>query len=394
MSRSQGKGLGALGVLVGLLAASSVHASEVRFRGLLDLVAVDLSHALELNQLTRGDSPFDAARMRAFADATVNSRVQVFAQAVMGDGADFYLDGAYVVVTPDPQRDAHALIGKIPSAIGTYAPRTYSDKNPLIGAPLMYQYHTSLVFYSVAPNTDVLLAAAGTGQRGVNYFGYTMGRGMPLVDDSYWDVGITLTGSQRPLEYALGVTQGTPGWASTPRDENNGKTVLGRVGFAPVPAVRVGVSGAFGPYLSGVEARLPAGKGVNDYHQKLAMADAELSLGHIELRGEGARNVWETPAVGDLEVTSGYVELKYLLDFGGYLAGRFDVERFGKVAPSSGADRPWDLDVTRYEIGAGYRFDTHVRAKAVYQGTTRDAGAPGIADQDESLVAAQLSVAF
>lgn len=394
MSRSWHRLGGSMAVACGLLATCPSGATEVRFRGLLDLVAVDLSPALDLNLLTRGDSPFDAARLRAFADATVTERVQVFTQLVLGDATDPYVDGAYVVLTPDPKRDAHALIGKIPWAIGTYAPRTYSDRNPLIGAPLMYQYHTSLVFYSVPPNADALLSAAGTGQTGVDYFGYAMGLGMPLVDDSYWDVGITLAGSQRPLEYALGVTQGTPGWGSTPRDENDGKTVLARVGFTPSPAVRVGLSGALGPYLTGVEASLPPGKGLNDYRQKLAMADAELSLGHVEMRAEGARNVWETPAVGDLEVTSGYVELKYLLDFGGYLAGRLDVERFGKITASSGARRPWDLDVTRYEIGAGYRFDTHVRAKAIYQTTTLDAGAPGVLDRRESLVAAQLSVAF
>ena len=386
--------------LCGVLAAFPAGASEVRFRGLLDLVAVDHSRAIGLNVLTRGDSPFDAARLRAFADASVNDRVQVFAQVVIGDmvvgdGVPLYVDGAYVVLTPSPSRDLHALVGKIPWAVGTYAPRTYSDKNPLIGTPLMYQYHTSLVFYAVPPSADALLATAGGGQTsGVNYFGFPMSRGMPLVDDSYWDIGITLTGSQRPFEYALGVTQGTPGWGSTPREENDGKTVLARLGVAPTPALRVGLSGAVGPYLTGVESSLPPGAAIADYLQQLVMADAELSLGHAELRAEGARNVWETPTVGDLEVTSGYVELKYLLDFGGYLAGRVDAERFGKITASSGERRPWDLDVTRYEFGFGYRFDTHVRAKAIVQTTTLDGGVPGVGERRESLVAAQLSVGF
>src|SRR5262249_8893739 len=156
----------------------------------------------------------------------------------MRDASGLYVDGAYAMMTPWASRDLHVLAGKIPWAIGTWAPRTYSDHNPLIGSPLVYQYHTSLVWYAVPPNADALLASAGRGQYGVNYFGFTMGRGMAVVDDSYWDVGVTVTGSQRPLEYALGVTAGTPGWGSTSQDENSGKTALGRIGLAPLPGLR------------------------------------------------------------------------------------------------------------------------------------------------------------
>jgi hypothetical protein len=98
--------------------------------------------------------------------------------------------------------------------------------------------------------------------------------------------------------------------------------------------------------------------------------------------------------VGDLEVTSGYVELKYLFPAGLYLAGRFDSEQFGEISDSGGNRRPWDLDVTRYEFGAGYRFDSSVRAKLVYQGTTLESGQAGVANREYGLVAAQLSIGF
>ncbi len=384
-----------LAAAAALAGSGAAGAAEVRFRGLLDVVAVDDSPAFPLNRLTRGDSPFDPYGLRVFADARVNDRIQVFAQTVLRDATAPYVDGAYAVFTPFPERDAHVLAGKIPWALGTWAPRTYSDHNPLVGTPLLYQHHTTMLFYEVAPDADALLATAGSGQWGVNYHGYREGVGMPIVDDSYWDVGVTLAGSARPFEAALGVTQGTPGWGSTSREENAGKTVLGRLGLTPHPALRIGVSGALGPYLlTTLEPALPPGKRATDYHQRLLMADLEWLAGHAELRAEGARNAWETPYVGDLDVTAGYVELKYLFDSGIYAAGRVDVERFGEITGSSGGPTPWDRDLDRFEGGLGYRFDSSVRGKLVYQHTRSRSGPFVDGRERSSLVAAQLSIEF
>ena len=382
-------------VALALVAAAPAHATEFHVHGLLDLVASGRGAGYDHNVLMRGDAPFDPYGLRLFADARVNPRLEIYSQVVLRDATTPYVDGAYLLLTPLPGRDLHVLAGKVPWAIGTYAPRTYSNHNPLIGAPLMYQYHSTLLWYELAPSADALLATAGSGEYGVNYYGYPEGRGMALVDDSYWDVGVTLSGSERPLEYALGMTAGTPGWGSTSQDENTGKSVLGRIGLAPLPGVRFGVSGAYGPYLvSELGPELPPGHQVTDYHQKLGMADLELLADHIELRGEAARNVWETPALGDLEVTSGYVELKYSLSFGAFLAGRWDEQRFGKIADSAGAKHPWDADVTRLETGLGYRFNRDAVAKLVYQHTKIDLESVPGENRGHDLLAAQLSVAF
>ena len=218
---------------------------------------------------------------------------------------------------------------------------------------------------------------------------------MVLVDDSYWDVGVTLNGSQRPLEYAVGITAGTPSWGSTSQDDNYGKSVLGRIGLTPLPGVRFGVSGAYGPYLvDDLKSQLPSGKSVTDYNQKLAMADLELLASHFELRGEAARNIWQTPTVGDLQVNSGYVELKYSLSFGAYLAGRLDAQRFGDITNSLGEKHTWDANVTRSETGVGYRFNRDVVAKLVYQHTKVDLESVPESDRGHDLMAAQVSVAF
>ncbi len=386
---------GAVTAALALIASTSAGASEFKIHGLVDVVAAPRGDAFDGNVLNRGDSQFDAYGLRVFGERQVNDRLQVHMQVVLRDATSPYVDGGYVIFTPSPARDLNLLAGKIPWPIGTYAPRTYSDKNPLIGAPLMYQYHSSLRWYAVVPSADALLATSGSGQYGANSFGYSEGRGMTLVDDSYWDVGVSLVGSSRPFEYALGVTAGTPGWGSTSQEENSGKSVLARAGLAPLPAVRFGLSGAYGPYLiEPLNPLLPAGRDVGDYHQRLAMADVELVGGHVEARAEGALNLWETPTVGDLKIHSGYVELKYALSFGGFVAGRWDAMRFGEIEDSAGVRRPWDSDLSRLETGVGYRFSRDALAKVVYQRTSYDESPDPTEPKDRSLVAAQLSLAF
>ncbi|HET9252982.1 MAG TPA: hypothetical protein VFP58_12785 [Candidatus Eisenbacteria bacterium] len=376
--------------VAGLLIASPLRASDLRIHGLLDLVAAQRSDTHELNTLTRGDSPYDPYGLRLFLDANVNERVDIFGQVVLRDGATPYVDGAYVLFTPFPGHDAHLQAGKIPWPIGTYGPRTYSNKNPLVATPLMYQYHTTLLWWEIPPTADVLIANAGNGQYDIDYFGYSMGMGMPVVDDSYWDVGIIAMGSEGLVEYSMGVTAGTPGWGSTVKDENSGKTIMGRIGLAPAPGLRFGVSGALGPYLvEGLNEQLPSGDNVNNFYQTLGMVDFEFATGHLELRAEGAWNTWQTPTVGDLEVTTGYVEMKYSLPFGAFGAGRLDGMRFSEIEDSSGEKHSWDSNISRWEIGAGYRIDRNILTKLVYQHTNLEGR-----EIKPSLFAAQASFTF
>jgi len=383
-------GLGGFGGL-GVVAAS---AADISYHGLLDLVITQRGKAFDHNVLTRGDSPFDPAGVRLFADSKVNDRTEVFAQVVLHDASSLYLDGAYLLYSPLAGHDLHLLAGKIPWAIGTWGPRTYSNRNPLIGTPLIYAHHTTLLWYGIPPTTDALLATAGQGAYGVNYYGFPMGRGMPIVDDSYWDVGLTIAGSERPLEYAAGVVAGTPSWGSTSQDDNSGKCVLGRIGLAPMPWLRFGASGAYGPYLQAkLNSAMPPGHNVNDYAQKLVMGDLELLVGRLELRAEGVRNFWETPTVGTLGVTGGYAEAKLASPWSAFLAGRYDVMRFSEITSSTGARRPWDDDVNRIETGFGYRFSRDVTGKMIYQRTRFEHEANDSYPTME-LFAAQLSVAF
>jgi hypothetical protein len=369
--------------------------------GLLEVTGTVQSDALWANTLDYGDTPFDPFRLRIHVDADAAPGFRVFTQFHADEASGGFRNyGAYASWTPWESRDAQIVAGKAPWFIGTYAPRSTSDKKPLISTPLLYHYQTSLRSDQVPRDNESLLGAAGSGPFGAHYGEEgAQSYGMAVVNESDWDFGGWIVGSSGPLEYAGGITQGTPSTPHSGTDSNSGKTVLGRLGWAPMPAFRIGVSSAWGAYLGReVQGQLPEGHDVNDYHQRLIMADVEYTRSRIELRAEAAANRWETPFTGNLDLQGGYVEGKLGFDFGGYLAGRYEVLRFSDLEDASGESWTWDADVMRYELGAGYRVTRGILCKAVYQWSVQDEERVeewgSTLPYDGSVVAGQVSIRF
>jgi hypothetical protein len=382
-------------LLVGAVVAPPANATSPRFEGLLDLAASSRGPALDYNDLGYGETPFDGARLRGFVDAEAGTQIDLHAQFLATGEGGVRLYGAYATWTPWPERDLHLQAGQLPWAVGTWGTRSYSDRNPLIGVPLLYSHPTPLPSDRLLPDADALVDAPAPSVSGSSYDSAAAGeRGMRIVHDLEWDMGATLLGSARPFEFALGVVNGSPGAPEPGRDSNGGKTVLGRLGVLAVPGFLLGVSGAWGPYLDdALAALLPAGRRVTDYHQRLAMADATLEAGHLELRAEGAINIWETAALGELRVSGGYLEGRWTLAPALYGAARWDALRFSHVIESSGRSLPWDHDLDRIEAGLGYRIDRRATLKAVVQRhTIRDADY--LKTYVDDLIALQLSLRF
>ena len=63
----------ALAVAIVWITPAAAGATDVSWRGLLDLMLTEHSPAFESNQLTHGDDPFDPYRLRLFTDARVNA---------------------------------------------------------------------------------------------------------------------------------------------------------------------------------------------------------------------------------------------------------------------------------------------------------------------------------
>jgi hypothetical protein len=382
-------------VLALAAAPAAADIKDAHLRGLVDVAAAPGNTAVALNEMNAGTTNFDAYNLRLFAEGKPADQLELFAQVVGSDVAGVWIHGAYALYTPQPDKDLHLEAGKIPWPIGTWGPRTYSDKNPLVGVPLIYQYHTSLRATQVASGPDELLAQAGQGQFGVAYGGGYPFRGSPIVYDNCWDVGIVVLGSFRPIEFSGGVTNGTPSDAQPGRDNNKGKSFMGRVGVTPLTGLRVGISGSIGPYMPTEPggAPLPAGAKATDYDQRLLMADLEYLVGHAEIRAEGVANTWETPYVGNLTVHGYYVEGKYTFPVGFYLAARWDQLLFTPIQ-GTGERRPWDDNVSRFEGGAGYRVLRPLIAKVVYQWNKLDPQVPADQERKYDLLSAAVSVSF
>ncbi len=372
----------------GLAPAAAQAATDVRVRGLLDLGLISSLEARELNRLTFGDSNFDPYRLRLFLDAKLAPGFEVHVQSLFHEGlGPLRADGAYALWTPWPARDLSLEAGKIPWPIGTYAPRTYSDRNWLIGTPLMYHYRTALEWDVLSLTPDALVAKAGLGQlRPASYF-------LPLIDERWWDTGAVCLGSFAPLEFSAGVVQGSPSWPAPGIDNTPGQTVLGRVGLVPLAGVRIGVSAADGSWMPVTSApALPAGRTLQDYRETTLMADAELARGPFEVRGEAVRRRWATLLTGDLDVESGYAEARLSFGCGAWLAVRGEAMRFSGVTTTAAVTRPWDDGVDRWEGVIGYRVTREVRLKLDAQRTVRYPFAA--ARREDDLLSAGLSIRF
>jgi hypothetical protein len=377
-------------VAVAAHAPGAAAAPEMRFRGLLDLGLVSSLKGDTLNRLTFGDSNFNPYRLRLFLDARLSPGLELHVQTILHEGlGQIRADGAYALWTPWQDRDLSLEAGKIPWPIGTYAPRTYSDHNPFIGTPLIYQYRTSLAWGFPALSVDAQVANAGTGQ----FLNDPTHAYLPVVDERWWDVGAMVLGSQRPLEFSLGVVQGSPSWPSPGPDNTPGATMLGRLGLVPTPGIRLGISGADGTWMpEWFTPMLPAGNSVRDYHETTLMADAEFLRGPFELRGEGARRRWETSHTGTLQVDGGYAEARWSFSNGAWLAARGEALRYSDVTTSAAVTRPWDDDVDRFEGVLGYRVTEDVRVKLAFQRTRRH---PFAAERlQDDLVAGSLGIRF
>jgi hypothetical protein len=372
--------------------------SDLRVRGSVDIVGAGHDADGFLNHTMLQTSNFDLLRARIFVEGGTE-RTRAFVQTLITDAGrePFLLYGAYVQHRLFEGRELYMEAGKIPVHLGTWAPRTYADRNPLVGVPLAYYYRSTLPFRMMPNDLEDLLAARGRGQRGVVYTnadgsprGGTWGL-MPILYDNCWDYGAFLLGSSHRFDAALGVTLGPPGAPAMGPETNGSVAWNAKVGWAPVPALAVHLSFARGAYLTReVAPYVPAGRRVEDYAQTLLGASATWNLSHTSFVAEAFSNHAETPLrAAGLASLSYYVEGKHRFAAGWYAAARWDEIRFETVDSAAGPVT-WDQNVRRIEAGIGYHVSRELQVKAVAQVNDTGAGF----DFDRMLPAVQTAFVF
>jgi hypothetical protein len=318
----------------------------------------------------------------------------------------------YARIRPFAGRRFDIQVGRIPPTFGAFGRRAYSRDNPLIGAPLAYQYLTSLRADSIAADADELLRMRGRGWLS----NFSVGNlepapGVPLVNGFAWDTGVQVTTGWNVVTVAAAVTSGT---MSNPRvsDDNAGKQVALRVSAAPTAGLVIATSFARGEFLSrrvqmvigadrsgeatpatpGVDdGYAPYGHGVNggytpyaqtadgEYTQRAHGVDVEYSRDHWIVRAESVLSTWQMPLLSGgskptpLQAMATSVEGRYTFAPGLYGAARVEYLGFSRLTGATRSDE-WDAPVTRVEVGGGYYVRRNLLLRASVQSNERNGG--------------------
>jgi hypothetical protein len=370
---------------------------SIDWEGHLDLVEVTQSDQINSNFFSYAENPFHAIRLRLLADGRIHEHVSAFVELLSDEGRAPRLFGGFVRLSDPKGRDIHLEMGKIPLHVGAFPNRSSASRNSLVGSPIVYQYHVDVRDDQIPLRPEDIVANQGRGYftnyaagglTGVGYPG--SGMALSILYENCWDFGAVIVGTANPFEFAAGVTNGTVG-SMVGTDTNDGKQVLGRIGIAPAPWIRAGISGARGPYLiRQLDDELPPGRNVNDYNQVFAGADLELSYGRAIVTGEYVWNRFEQPYVGNLDLDSWYTEAKVTVFPGWYVAGRYSRMLFDDLTLAGGDRERWDAPLWRREIGIGFKPSKMLLAKVIHQETHIETTPRRV----EAFMAAQLAVVF
>jgi hypothetical protein len=317
-------------------------------------------------------------RVSLGGELKANRWLQVLGELRVDHGEHVEPYAVYARLRPWANQRIDIQVGRIPPAFGLYGRRPYGAGNLLIGTPLAYQYLTSLRPNSLPATTADLVRMRGRGWLSNFPLGVqTAERGLPIVNGVRSDDGVQVHGLHGPIEWIGAVTMGT---ISNPRDDNDGRQVVGRVIARPVPAIAIGASAARGQYLDKVlEDALPEGRRLEDGVQRAFGIDAEYSEGRFLARTELIRSRWTLPvgltgpADEKVSATAVLAEARYRVFPGVQIAARGEHLGFTRL-PVAGGTQQWDAPVSRVEIGTAYSIIRNIIIKASWQRNTRDGG--------------------
>ena len=371
------------------LALPALASAQYQVTGMLDLVLRNLSSEDGSNKTFKGFSNFDYVRARIFFDAQPTEKVSVFTQ-VLVDNSAFQLYGAYVRLSKMGGANVNLQAGLIPNPVGLWGPRTYSDKNPLVGLPLMYLYHTALSPSAYQKTNQQLYSTRGEGYEH---------SGLPIIYDPCWNTGMEIFGSVGMVDWSVGALSGS---VSAPRTqpEKDVPQLTGKLGLYFSPAFSLSFSGFAGPYIDDISIfeieaseyyKLAAAndlKQTEDYLNLGGGYGAHFDYGMLEMYSEGFFTRWEHPIFENLDAYSVYFDARYKLAPQWYVAGRVETMRFSEHDfGGSIGKQDWDYPLNRFELGVGYRVDQAVLLKVVTQIVRGVDNAP----LDDETVAIQLS---
>jgi hypothetical protein len=269
------------------------------------------------------------ARLQMWAAVEPKQGVFLFAQGLVegGDARQYddhrtYADLRQIGLRVTRDKRFVFNVGKMFHPIGTFAPRSLSTLNPLIGSPDGYS---------------------------------------PV-----YPVGAMLSGEVNWLDYrAAVVTLPLTHRDYVPTAAESPRPVFG-VGVRPFIGLHIGVSATTGSYLN---EYVPEGalyeRTWDAYQQRQIASDLEYGVGHLDVRCEEAWADYEVPAQGRAGGRTGYVEGRYTLTPRLFAAARGEYTVYPFLRPGT----PWitrQYAFTDWETGLGFRLTETTLIKASY----------------------------
>ena len=241
--------------------------------------------------------------------------------------------------------------GKVQPVIGTFAPRHFSNRNPLIGSPDAYSLE--------------------------------------------YPLGVVLSGDLKRVDFraaAVTLPASHPGYVPSPTPRL--RPAIG-AGFTPVVGVRFGGSWTAGPYLN--DAMTPAelrSAPWTHYRQHVIALDARAAHGYLETFAEAARATYDIPGrAGAILGYTYYGEAKYTLTPRFYVAGRAERNAYPFIRASAANWTARKVDFVNGELGVGYRATATTLLKLSLRGDRWwvAENAPGFLGRGGPAVAFQVS---
>jgi hypothetical protein len=366
---------------------------RARLSGLLDLEGYWIDQRPPA-LLFGSDEPFVNPRLRLFLTSSLGTRLTSMVQVRADRGFDpratpaaIRFDEYLLRFAPFADTRLQLQVGKFATVVGNWVARHDSWTNPLINAPLPYEYVTAVSDAVIVPGRDEFLARRDLPDR--------KGQWLPIIWGPSYATGAAVFGRLGTLDYALevknaGLSSRPAVWDGRSRGLSD-PTVSGRLGWRAAPTLALGVSASGGPYLRGrARAGLPAGRDLDAFKQTVVALDGAYAWRHLELWAELFVSQFEVPNVGAVNTTAYYLEGRYKLTPAAFVALRWNQQVFGTVEHSSGRARAWDRDAWRIDVGLGYRLARHLQAKLQYALTQQR----GDLQQGAQLVALQVTLRF
>jgi hypothetical protein len=324
-----------------------------------------------------------AAQVRLLGQWRLSASVSLLGELRADTVAGLDAAAWYVRWHPWAAQHFDIQVGRIPPVIGLFAREPYGRDNPLLAAPLAYQYLLSLRPDALPASADDLIRMRGRGWEPSFPIGATtVAPGVPIVSAFGWDTGAEAHWRAGRIDLAGALTRGSAAVPVIGRDVDSGLTWSGRAAIDGPAGLTVGVSGSRGPWIQSATLALLPDPLRGDDTQTLLGMDVEYGWGRWLVRGEELRSVFEVPledaASPDthLRVWSGYLETRYRLLPRWQVAARLEHLTFSDIEGTlnGGAPTSWEAPVKRVSADLGYRVERQVELRAGWQMNWRSGG--------------------